>query len=277
MPVTIGCVANVYNEANALPGWLETHTAFFDHVSVYHAGPGGAESNDGTIEILEKWKIPIHRGSIDEGFGIVRTAAIRSSPCDWVMILDADERFHQFAPVLTCSGTSTPPDEVNQILQAYDNRQQTACPSNYENLHKLGANLQVSVGEVYNQGAWLRDIIQHGQLDAVISIRRHWHDFTWKKPTQNWHTEPDFQTRLVRNVDSIHYNANTRMHEGIIGATNVFRPNHSHGPFFDHYHLHFKAMARMNRAHAVAIYDCINDGKSPPTWEEFMESVNAKR
>lgn len=52
MSVTIGLVANVYNEVNAITGWLETHTPFFDDVRVFHSGPGGAKSNDGTIEIF---------------------------------------------------------------------------------------------------------------------------------------------------------------------------------------------------------------------------------
>lgn len=48
---TIGLVANVYNEINALPGWLETHLPFFDDVRVLHAGPQGEYSYDGTIEL----------------------------------------------------------------------------------------------------------------------------------------------------------------------------------------------------------------------------------
>ena len=76
MPVTIGLVANVYNEANALPGWLECHLPYFDDVRIFHAGPGGARSDDGTMELLEKWHIPVAFGAIDDGFGAVRTAAM---------------------------------------------------------------------------------------------------------------------------------------------------------------------------------------------------------
>jgi hypothetical protein len=101
---TIGLVANIYNEANALPGWLETHTPFFDHIAVYHSGPQGAKSSDGTIEILEKWGIPITWGSIDAGYGVVRNATFRCSPCDWVMLLDADERFYPTLRVMRCVG-----------------------------------------------------------------------------------------------------------------------------------------------------------------------------
>ena len=119
MSVSIGCVCNFFNEIFALPGFLELHSQFFDHLSFYQAGPQGAESDDGSIELLEKWKMPIHRGKIDDGFGIVRTATVRSSPCEWVMLLDADERFHHRAQVLTCSGESTPRAEVDNVLYDY--------------------------------------------------------------------------------------------------------------------------------------------------------------
>ena len=268
MPLTIGCVCNLYNEANALPGFLESATSFFDDVRFYHAGPGGEYSNDGTIEIIEKWKLPITYGKIDDGFGVVRTATLRLCPCDWIVLLDADERFHRFAPLLACQGESTPPDEVNQILAEYDNREQKAVPSNFENLAKLGAKLNVEIGAVYNQGQWLRDLIE-ADIDAVLTMRRHWHDFSWKRPTQNWHQIPDHQKRIVRRSESIYFDQSTRMHERLCGANRMQETNHSHGPFFDHYHLHFKTKEIKQRRHDVAIYDAVHRGEQPPTFAEF--------
>ncbi len=32
MSITLGLVANVFNEVNALPGWLETHLPYFNDV-----------------------------------------------------------------------------------------------------------------------------------------------------------------------------------------------------------------------------------------------------
>ena len=269
---TIGVVANVFNEAPALPGWLEAHTTWADDVRVYHSGPGGSMSSDGTIELLERWKIPYKVGSIDEGFGAVRTAAVRSSQCDWVCLLDADERLYQSVPILTCSGDSTPPDEVNQILQAYDDRNdRTAVPSNWENLAKLGAHLRVESGEVFNQALWLRTIIQCGSLDQIITVRRHWHDFGWKRPTQNWHQDPDRQGRIIRNLETIYFDAGTRMHERICGVTSSHQPDMTRGPFFDHYHIFFKRQAVETRRHAIATYDAIHEGRKPPTLEEYRE------
>ena len=109
MTVSIGLVANVYNEIHALPGWLETHLPFFDDVRVTHAGPQGARSTDGTIELLEKWGVPVDYDSIDDGFGAVRTRAVCRSPCDYVCILDADERFYSVHRIMVCTGESTPP------------------------------------------------------------------------------------------------------------------------------------------------------------------------
>ena len=265
--MSIGIVANIYNEVNALPGWLEMATSFADHVAVYHAGPGGKWSDDGTMELLEKWKIPVHRGSIDDGFGIVRTATVRCSPCDWVMLLDADERFYQFAPVVTCAGTATPGHEAERIIQSYDSahRRSVDIPSNWENMAQLGKDLTTSIGEIYPQGAWLRSIIDsEHSWDAVTTIRRHWHDFSWKRPTQNFHEIPDYQTRIMRNRDNICFDPMTKMHESLHGAPNRAMPNGTHGPFFDHYHIKFKAMEPEQRGFDLRVYDAIHFGTPMP-------------
>ena len=262
---TIGLVANIYNEANALPGWLETHLPFFDDVRVLHAGPSGCYSDDGTVEILEKWSIPHEFCAIDRGFGFVRTQALRMSPCDWVMLLDADERFFPVHRKLTCSGESTPHSEVDAILQTYDFRDLKTMIPNWENVARLGANLQVDIGWAYNQGARLREILHQNKWDAVATVRRHWHDFSFLRPTQNWQVDPDWQMRLVRNHPDIHFSADTRMHERLVGAQNVVRADMERGPFFDHFHFTFKRMEQEQRAHDVRIYDAVHAGEVPPT------------
>lgn len=292
MSVTIGIVANVYNEANALPGWLESATSFADWVGVMHAGPGGVKSDDGTLEILEKWRIPVEFCVIDDGFGVVRTKTLRMCPCDWIMLLDADERFHRLINIMTCSGESTPPEVVDALLYDYSNPNYTkdgpkaqtvqpydssidftACPSNFENMKNLGAKLSVSKGDVYNQAGWLRGVLSNSEfpLDAVKVVRRHWHDFTHQRPTQNWHTEPDYQMRLLRNHESIYFEQNTRMHERIVGVNHIYTPDFTHGPFFDHYHCHFKMHEPEQRQYDVAVYGAIDQGRTPPTFMEWKE------
>ena len=266
--LTIGLVANVYQEANALPGWIETHLPFFDDIRVLHAGPGGAYSDDGTIEILEKWNIPVKFCAIDAGFGSVRTLAIRHSPCDYVMLLDADERFFPVHRSMICGGESTPQAEVDWILQSYDFRGVNL--PNWENVSKLGAKLNVSHGSTYNHGRRLREMLEKERPDAICTIRRHWHDFSFQRPTQDWHTNPDWQMRLVRNHPDIRFDPEKRMHEQLLGASKVHRGESPFGPYFDHFHFTFKRMEQEQRRHDIAIYDRIHAGEKPPTREEFV-------
>ena len=272
MTATIGLVANVYNEANALPGWLETHLPFFDDVRVLHAGPNGEFSDDGTIELLERWRVPVKYAYIDHGFGKVRTDAIRMSPCDWVMLLDADERFFPVHRVLTCFGESTPHGEADAILRTYDFRDPDAMPCDWENIGRLGAGLRVSAGVAYDQGSYLRETLAVGYFDSIATVRRHWHDFGMRRPTQNWHADPDWQLRVVRNIDTIYFDPSTMMHERLVGAEHTFRADMTRGPFFDHFHFTFKHMEQEQRAHDVDTYDRIHAGGKPLTWEEFRRS-----
>lgn len=268
---SLGVVCNFFNEAHALPGWLECASQLFDEIVAYQAGPNGEESDDGSIDILKRWKIPIHRGSINEGFGVTRTAAIRATKTEWTAILDCDERIFPFLCELRCSGESTPPDVVNQILQEYDTREPGACPSNWENLAKLGADLRVSQGNAYPHGAWLKSLLEDPALDAIGTVRRHWHDFSWKRPTQNWHTDPDRQIRIVRNIGSIYFDPSRKMHETLLGVRNPYVPNQTHGPFFDHFHLFWKAHNPHQRAFAIRVYDAVHHGTPVPSWREFKK------
>ena len=272
MAVTIGLVANIFNEANALPGWLETHLPYFDWIGVMHAGPGGTYSDDGTLEILKKWNVPLQFCAIDEGFGAVRTKTLQMCPSsiNYIMLLDADERFFPIHRYLTCSGESTPYSEVDAILQTYDFRGE-AMPCNWENIARLGANLRVHITAAYDQGLRLREILSTGEWDAVAAIRRHWHDFSMRRPTQNWHTDPDWQMRIVRNTDRIYFDAGTRMHEHLVGVEKTFHAEMARGPFFEHQHFTFKRMEIEQRAHDVAIYDAIHEGRRPPTAKEFRK------
>lgn len=264
--MSIGVVATVYNEANALPAWLECVTPWADHVSVYHAGPQGEESDDGTIEILEKWNIPIHRGKIDDGFGVCRTAAIRSSPCDWVMVLDIDEAFYPTMPMLRCSGESTPKSEADEIIARYTGLGDWDC---FEHTPRLGCKLNVEHGSKYSQLDYLKEVMATGNFDSITSIRRHWHDLTLTRPTQNWHIEPDYQKRIVRNVSHIHFEPSKKMHERLVGSRSMYRATQTQGPFFEHFHFYYKSMERDQRRHDVAIYNAINEGRKPPTKSEF--------
>lgn len=253
-------VANIFNEVNALPGWLECHLPVFDDVRVLHAGPQGAFSTDGTIELLERWRVPVKFSSIDAGFGAVRTEAVRYSPCDYVVVLDADERLHGLHRVLRCSGT-TP--EAHDVLHAYEFKEDGGPDWDY--IDTLGADLRVEVGEPYDQAAYLRGILECGSYDAVVACRRHWHGLGHRRPTQNWFMEPDWQLRIVRRRDDVYFDSGTKMHERLVGAKNFFRADLERGPFFDHHHFHFKRMEPEQRRHDITIYNALHCGEVPPT------------
>jgi hypothetical protein len=183
------------------------------------------------------------------------------------MLLDVDERFYPIQRNMTCSGYSTPQHEVDWILQSYDFRGVNL--PNWENVDRLGSRLSVDVGALYDQGTYLRNILELDRPDVVCTIRRHWHDLSFRRPTQNWHTDPDWQMRLVRNDPNIYFDSDTRMHERLVGMEKVYTANMTMGPFFDHFHFIFKRMEVEQRAHDIAIYDALNRGERPPTWKEF--------
>lgn len=271
--ITVGCVANVYNEASALPGWVEHALQLADWVGVMHAGPGGERSNDGTIEILEKWRVPTEYCAIDDGFGTVRTRTLRMCPpsIDYVVLLDADERLYPVHRVMYVAGDPTPQDEVDAILRNYDVRTPGAI-IDWDAVGRLGSGLVVTRDDItpYDQSAWLREVLRAEKPDALATVRRHWHDFSFRRPTQSWVIEPDWQMRVVRNDPTIYFDPGTRMHERLVGVGKVARSDMMRGPFFDHFHLHFKRMEQSQRAHDVAIYDAVHEGRRPPTWAEFF-------
>lgn len=258
MTQTITAACNFYNEVNALPGWLEMATAFFDDIVLLNAGPGGKHSDDGSLEIAKKWGVPVLFDAIDDGFGKIRTRLIRECKTDYCMILDADERFHKLAPILECTGQPTPQNVVDSILQSYDNRNDK-LPSNWENLKNLGLDLRVEEIGMYDQGRFLRDILDNMHPDVVCGIRRHWHDFSWKRPTQSWHQLPDIQWRIIRNDPAIGFDPNKGMHESLQGFDHgrVYRPDPNMGPFCDHFHLALKVMEPEQRREDLRTYDMI--------------------
>lgn len=234
--MSISLVSNIYKEENALPGLLENASQFFDEIVIVSAPPDGG-NNDESIAIAEKWGARVVHSTIEKGFGYVRTQCIRESTCEWVMIMDADERIQWNALTLDCEGTeSWNPD---------------TCPNPDLKVHLKGG---------YNQAALLRQIMQTKEADAIQFSRRHWFDFSWKRPTQNWRTIPDWQMRCVRNRDYIGYTRG--MHEGIVDSRTMQNPrfvscspDNIEGLYFDHFHLHFKAMEPDQRREDIDIYN----------------------
>src|SRR5262245_7613298 len=178
--VSIALTCNVYNDAHALRGLLESGARFFDNIFILHSGPGGAHSTDGTIELCEKFGATLKFDDMERGFGAIRTRLIHDCGCDWAFILDADERFFPQINVIRCEGTDR-----------YGHG--TFDP-------KLSVRHEK---EIIDQGGHLRDIISDPSVMAVRTTRRHWFDFAMRRAAENWEIVWDHQLRIVRNVKEI--------------------------------------------------------------------------
>lgn len=221
MSTSIAMCCNVYNDASALRGLLETSAPFFDNLFVVHSGPGGAYSTDGTIELCEQFGATIVFDDIQRGFGAIRSRLIHDCGCTWAFILDADERFFPIMPVMHCEGTDAYPQSEKPNLSTF------------------------KLAETQNQGALVRRLMDKPELMAIRSTRRHWFDFTLRRPTQNWKINRDHQLRIVRNVPDIAYEKDRVMHERLLDSRTGQDPRHYcqddiSGPFHDHFHMFYR-------------------------------------
>lgn len=220
-PPSIALCANVYQDASALRGLLEFGSRYFDNIFIIHTGPGGVLSTDGTVELAESFGATVKFDDIQKGFGVIRTRLIHECGCEWAMIMDADERFFPHINMMDCSGTEEYPGVAEPRLSV------TVRP------------------ELIDQGTRLRSLITRPDINAVRSTRRHWFDFTMRKPTQNWMINRDHQLRIVRNRGEIGYERGRVMHERLIdsrtGNTPTFAEQDDYGGiFYDHFHMHFR-------------------------------------
>jgi len=84
---TLSVVLIVKNEEKNLADCLETVIDFASEIVVYDTG-----SSDNTIEIAKKYTKNVIIDTKWEGFGKARQKAQSYAKCDWVLMLDADER-----------------------------------------------------------------------------------------------------------------------------------------------------------------------------------------
>lgn len=219
--MSISLCCNVYNDAAALRGLLESGARYFDNLFIVHSGPGGARSTDGTIELCEKFGATIVFDDINRGFGVIRTRLLHECGCDWGFIMDADERFYPQIHVLECEGTESYPQVASPKLTVTETR------------------------HCIDQGAHVKSLISKPDNMAIRSTRRHWFDFTMRKPTQNWLSNRDHQLRIVRNHPEIGYVTNVVMHERLLDNRTGKDPHFATqddmgGPFHDHFHMAFR-------------------------------------
>lgn len=217
MSVSIAACINFYNDASALRGALESAAPFFDNIFTINAGPGGAYSTDGSIELCEQFGATVVYDDIQKGFGAIRSRLIHDCGCTWAFILDADERFHPKLPVMHCEGVESYPAVEKPNLSTFKRK------------------------DVHDQGAILRSIMGQPSIKAIRTSRRHWFDFTMNRPTQNWLRVMDFQLRIVKNAPEVGYQKDRVMHELLRDSTTGQDPVFvDSGLFHDHYHMHFR-------------------------------------
>lgn len=217
----IAAAINVFNDAAALRGLLEQCVYYFDNIYVIHSSPGMKPSTDGTIELLEEFGIKPVMADMNDGYGKIRTRLIHECGEEWAFILDADERFFPALPIMRCMGDERYPEVANPHLKVVHDR------------------------SLIYQGQHVKHLITLPHLDAIKTIRRHWFDFSMKRPAENWTTRLDWQLRIVRNRPEIGYRSEVKMHEQIIDSRINDVPVHYSadihgGPFHDHFHLHYR-------------------------------------
>lgn len=219
--MSIALCCNVYQDAPALRGLLELGSRYFDNIFIVHSGPGGARSTDGTIEVCEGFGATIVYDNMDRGFGEIRTRLIHECGCEWAFLMDADERFFPHINVIRCDGTDRYPNPLDPKLIVTH--------------HK----------ELIDQGANLKVMISNPLFMAIRTTRRHWFDFTMKKAAENWEIIWDHQMRIVRNLPTIGYVRDRKMHEHLIDTRTGVDPVYGSqdpigGPFHDHFHLFYR-------------------------------------
>lgn len=241
MPSIAACI-NVFNDAAALRGWLETHCSYFDNLFVIHSGPAGVASTDGTMELLEEYGIAPVMADINQGFGVIRSRLIHECGCEWAFIMDADERFFPIQQTLRCEGDQAYPEFEFPGLTVRRHHD-VICP-----------------------GTQVKEQISRSDIDSIRTIRRHWQSFTMTAPCQNWETRPDWQLRIVRNIAEIGYKSDVRMHEQLIdrrtgGTPRFFSASHPGGPFHDHFHLWFRRKFPGKKEANERYYDRLSRGE----------------
>lgn len=83
---TIGLVMIVKNEGRSLEKCLSRIRQLIDEIYITDTG-----STDNTLEIAEKYHAHISKFQWNNDFSAARNFALAQSPCDWNLVLDADE------------------------------------------------------------------------------------------------------------------------------------------------------------------------------------------
>jgi len=240
---TIAVAASFRDEANALPGFLEMATSFFNEVFLADCSMDMTPSTDGSLDIIRKWGLP-HPPlwNLSNGFGAVRSQLLNSVKSDWCVVMDIDERMGVTLPELRCEGTDRYPAQQHPKLIVTD----TGRTYHHRDL------LNAKIAEAEQKG-----------IRAVRFSRRHWFGFGMKQPCENWMLIRDFQMRCMKSKVGMGFTTIPRMHERAWDSNTGKDPDYieddpMQGPFIDHYHLAYKKMEPEQRKADIAAYDALD-------------------
>lgn len=248
----IGVVCHWHAEKNALPSFIAAAEQMFDEIILVSSPMDGTLADEETIKIAEASGHKLIHDTLSQGFGALRTRCIGYSSCEWVMILDADERVWTAPPALGVTGTGKFPETLTPDL--------TVTPA----------------GRPFNQRENLRNLIGHAEAEKALAIcvsRRHWFGAPgeWDRPCQSWNPiggEADWQLRLVKNTPYLCYDPEVKMHERLIFTPTFAEPKFIRvtdgSLYIDHYSWHFKNLEPEQNAEDAKIYEeltpgCVND------------------
>lgn len=257
--MSIGVVCNFYREPHALPGFIQQAEKTFDEVVFVHSPPPGWKDDD-SIDIVKESGHKLVHSTVEHGFGKLRTFCISQTKCDWVMILDADERVFSKAPHLLCDGEEAYPQHKNPNLTVTDLK------------HEI------------DQYSLLRRMTELADANKQLAIRlsrRHWFDKPGKLevPCQNWIRIPDWQLRFLKNSPFLFYRPERKMHEELLVTSSwqcpeyLSVPEGGIGPYIDHFHCHFKPMEPDNNKEDHQTYEALDKGLTAGMWLEQAKGV----
>lgn len=240
---SIGVAATFRDECNALPGFLESASRFFDAIFLADCSMDMTPSTDGSLDIIRKWGLPAPPlWNLSEGFGAVRSQLVHSCPTDWVVIMDIDERMHVTNQLLRCEGTDRFPAVAKPDLKV------------------------LVAGPAYDHKTLLIDKIAEAESRGIKTVRfsrRHWFDASYTRPCENWNTIRDYQLRCIKARSGVGYTTLPRMHEKCYDFDLNKEPDYieddpMRGPYLEHLHLLYKAMEPEQREADIAAYDALD-------------------
>lgn len=251
--MTLGAVCHFYNESRGtLEGLIKQAPETFDHIAYISTPPEG-KTDEASCQLVLDAGYPLLHNTVSQGYGVLRSWCISQSPCDWVMILDSDERVFANAPRLNVSGTEKWPQHKNPNVQSTE------------------------TGDTIDQKALLHQLIAKAENEGCLAIclsRRHWMGppGEWTHPCQDWqHVEHDWQLRLVKNSPYLCYDPEVRMHERLVDTRTWESPKYLHGslsdgPFYDHFSIWAKALDPKKNKEDAETYESLQPGCVKDMW-----------